>query len=161
MNQIDERLEKVERIVIPFETFKKTLKRNYLGESNKTDRSFVLRLYPPFESEMEVEYYESFKGRHYNSEWNEKPFHIPPELIILEGMDGNFFNQHEWPTEITEQQHFTEKEIEEIGGIGNVVEESREWFWNELKVKLPDQFNLGNVHGYGSYEVDIEWMFEE
>lgn len=28
---------------------------------------------------MEAEYYESEQGRHYDNNWNEKPFHIIPE----------------------------------------------------------------------------------
>ncbi len=159
MNQTDERLEKVERIVIPFEMFKKTLKRNYLGEPDRWGRSYVLRLYPPFEEEMEVEYYESEKGRHYDNNWNEKPFHIRPELIIFEGIEGKF--KPEWPTETTERSHLTEEEIQEAGGIDAALEESREWFWNELKYDLPDSFDLGNVQGVGSYPVELEWMFEE
>lgn len=161
MNQKDSRLEKVEQITIDFETFKKALARNYLGESNKTDRSFVLRLYPPFEAEMEVEYYESMQGRHYNSEWDEKPFHIPPELLILEGDGGNFRDVVNYPEEWEIRRAFTEEEIEEEGGIEKSMQIGKEMFWDELKTILPKTFNLGNVHGFGSYSVEINWVIDQ
>ena len=159
MNQKDERLEKVEQITINFETFKKALARNYLGESNKTDRSFVLRLYPSFKSEMEVEYYESVQGRHYNSEWNEKPFHIPPELLVLEGDGGNFRDIVNYPEEWEVRQALTEEQIEEEGGIEEAMQVGKEMFWEELKTILPEAFDLGRVHGLGGYPVDINWEF--
>jgi len=53
MKQVDSRLEKVETVEINFETFKKALSRNYLGERDSHDRSYVLRLYPEFQSVME------------------------------------------------------------------------------------------------------------
>ena len=156
--QKDERLEKVEQITIDFEIFKKALARNYLGESNTTDRSYVLRLYPEFKQEMEVEYYESFQGRHYDNNWNEKPFHIPPELLILEGDGGNFYDIVNYPEEWHIRQTLSGEEIEEEGGIEECMKVSKEMFWDELKTILPETFNLGNVHGVGSYEVEINWV---
>lgn len=153
--QVDKRLEKVEQVTIDFETFKKAFKYNYLGESNRHDRSYVLRLYPPFEAEMEAEYYESFQGQHYNNEWDEKPFHLTPELLILEGYDG-VFNEG-WPTEQTTRNHLTEDEIEDSGGIETAIQEGREIFWNEVKYYLPDEFDLGHQHGLRGYTVDIKW----
>lgn len=155
----DPRLEKVDTIVIDFEVFKKALSRNYLGESNTTDRSYVLRLYPPFESEMEAEYYESFQGRHYDNNWDEKPFHISPELLILEGSSSGFRNIVNWPEEWEIKQNLSEEEIEEEGGIEKAMQVGKDMFWGELQTILPDTFNLENVHGVGSYTVDIEWKF--
>lgn len=153
----DDRLEKVEEITISFETFKKALKRNYLGERHRRDRSYVLRLYPPFEAEMEAEYYESEQGRHYDSNWNEKPFHIPPELLILEGTERGFRGICEWPTEANTRHALSEEEIEEDGGIEKAVEIGREVFWDEVKHDLPETFNLGRVHGVGNYTVELNW----
>lgn len=156
--QVDERLEKVETVTIDFETFKKAFKRNYLQPDRtmfEHSHTFVLRLYPPFEAKMEAQYYESEQGRHYNNEWNEKPFHLKPELLILEGYDG-LFNE-EWPTEQNTRSHLTEEEIEESGGIEAVVEEGREIFWDEVKYYLPEEFDLGHQHGLRGYTVDIEW----
>lgn len=155
--QTDTRLEKVETVTISFETFKKALKRNYLGESNRHDRSYVLRLYPSFEADMEAEYYESEQGRHYDNNWDEKPFHIPPELIILEGTDRGFRGIVEWPTEANTRNALTEEEIEEDGGIEEAVEIGREIFWDELEHDLPETFNLGCVQGVGNYTVEINW----
>jgi len=159
MNQKDERLEKVEQITINFETFKKALARNYLGESNTADRSCVLRLYPSFEPEMEAEYYESMQGRHYDNNWNEKPFHIQPELLILEGDRGNFRDIVNYPEEWEVRQALTKEEIEEEGGIEEAMEVGKEMFWEELKTILPETFDLGRVHGFGSYPVEINWEF--
>ena len=156
MNQRDERLEKVEKIIIDWETFKKTLRLNYLEDNNYHDRSFVLRLYPPFEAEMEAEYYESMQGRHYNNEWDEKPFHIKPELILLEGCEGNPLRWNEFPTERNTRNALDDEIIEE-NEIGELVEEGREVFWSDIKYELPETFNLGKVHGFGSYEVEIIW----
>jgi len=161
MNQKDERLEKVEQITINFETFKKALARNYLGESNKRDRSYVLRLYPPFESEMEAEYYESMQGRHYDNNWNEKPFHTRPELLIVEGDGGNFRDIVNYPEEWEVRQALTNEQIEEEGGIEEAMEVGKEMFWEELKTILPETFDLGRVRGLGSYPVEINWVFEE
>jgi len=161
MNPKDSRLEKVEQITINFETFKKALSRDYLGESNTTDRSYVLRLYPPFETEMEVEYYESFHGRHYDNNWDEKPFHITPALLILEGNNGGFNDIVNYPEEWEIRQALTEEEIQEEGGIEESMEIGKEIFWDELKTILPNRFNLGNQSGYGSYPVEINWEFED
>jgi len=155
--QTDTRLEKVETVTISFETFKKALKRNYLGERHRRDRSYVLRLYPPFEAEMEAEYYESEQGRHYDSNWNEKPFHIAPELLILEGTERGFRGICEWPTEANTRDALTEREIEEDGGIEEAVEIGREIFWDEVKHDLPETFNLGRVRGVGNYTVELNW----
>jgi len=160
MNQKDERIEKVEQVTIDFEVFKKALAHNYLGKGKSYhDRSFVLRLMPPFEAEMEVEYHESRQGRHYDNNWNEKPYHILPELILLEGTETgtNPFRWIEYPTEQTERQHLTEQEIEELGGIEECVEKGREIYWDEIKGFLPDTFELGISTGYHSKEVEINW----
>jgi hypothetical protein len=163
MNQKDERLEKVEQITINWETFKKALKRNYLDpdyEYERQDRTFVLRLYPPFEAQMEVEYYESRQGRHYNNEWEEKPFHIRPEIILLEVCDINRLRWNEYPTE-TNTRHALSGEVVEENDIEELVQEGREVFWSDLRYSLPNTFNLGRVHGFGSYPVEINWEFEE
>lgn len=157
--RIDERLEKVETVHIDFETYKKALKRNYLEDNNYHDRSFVLRLYPPFEAEMEADYYESVQGQHYNNDWDEKPYHITPELLILEGSDSSFRNIVEWPTEHNTRSALDDDVIEEEG-MENLLEESREMFWDELKTILPDTYgirqDLSKV-----YTVDLEWHFED
>ncbi|MFD1527312.1 hypothetical protein [Halolamina salina] len=158
MNQIDDRLAKVEKITISFETFKKALKRNFLDEPDRWGRSYVLRLYPPFEAEMEAEYYESEQGVHYNDEWNEKPIHISPETIMLEETD--FFSTYggvEWPTEANTRSEFSEEEIEEGGGIEKFVEEGRRIFWEELKHSLPEEFDIGRVSHYAPHTVELEW----
>lgn len=164
MNQKDERLERVEQITINFETFKKALKRNYLDPNYTNryhDRSFVLRLYPPFESEMEAEYYESMQGRHYNNNWNEKPYHIKPELMLMHGCGSDpFIKIVEYPTK--ENTRWTlDDEILDDNDIEDLVDEGREIFWSELKNLLPDTVDLGRVHGYGSYPVEINWAFED
>jgi len=157
--QKDERLEKVEQITIDFEVFKKTLARNYLGEKpSNWGVTYVLRLFPPFKEEMEVEYFPSENGVHYDSNWNEKPFHIPPELLILEGNGGNFYDIVNYPEEWQIRQTLSGEEIEEEGGIEKCMENTKEMFWDELKTILPKTFNLGNVHGIGSYEVEINWV---
>lgn len=155
--QTDPRLETVETITIPFETFKKALKRNYLGESTRHDRNYVLRLYPPFEAEMEAEYYESEQGRHYDNNWDEKPFHIQPELLIMEGTERGFRGICEWPTEANTRHALTEEEIEEEGGIEEAVETGRDIFWDEVKYDLPETFNLGCVQGVKEYTVELNW----
>lgn len=157
----DSRLEKVETVRIPFDQFKKALARNYLGESNRHDRSFVLRLYPPFEATMTAEYYESEQGRHYNNEWNEKPFHINPELLILEGDGGSFRNIVNYPDEYEVRNALTEEQIEEEGGIEEAMKIGKEMFWDELRTILPETFDLGRVHDLDSYPVEIEWVFED
>lgn len=159
--QTDERLEKVEKVRIDFETFKKALVRNYLSDNNKwykmrQDRTFVLRLCPPFGSEMETEYYESMQGRHYNNEWNEKPFHIRPEIILLEGCDNQVLRWNEWPNETNTRNALTQEKLEE-NDIEDLVEEGREIFWDDVKHSLPESFNLGKVRGFGSYEVELIW----
>lgn len=155
------RYEKVGTITINFETFKKALKRNYLDYDDQWGRRYVLRLYPPFESEMEAEYYESEQGVHYDNNWDEKPLHIQPQIIIHDGRQGGFHGIVEWPTEANTRNALTDDEIEECGGVEAAVEEGREIFWHELKHSLPETFNLGGVDGYTSHEVDIEWVFEE
>jgi len=162
MQQKDSRLDKVEQITIDFEAFKKALTRNYL-EPAKTmfeqNHSFVLRLISPFEAEMEVEYYESEQGRHYNNEWNKKPHHIKPELILLEGTEAgtNPFKWIQYPTEQTERDCLTEQEIKEMGGIDECIKASRQIYWDEIKSFLPDTFELGISTGYHSKEVKINW----
>lgn len=156
--QIDERLEQVDTVSIDWPVFKKTLRRNYLSPPGRDSRSYVLRLYPPFEAEMQAEYYESEQGRHYDSEWSEKPFHVKPELIVLEGLDRGFRAVPEWPTEATVRNALTEEEIAADGGIEEAVETSREVFWQELKHQLPTSFDLGHVHGLRPYVVDLDWQ---
>jgi hypothetical protein len=157
----DERLQKVETITIDWDTFKKTLRREYLEHNQYTDRNFVLRLTPPFESEMEAKYYESMNGQYYNNEWNEKPFHIRPQMVLLEGTEKSTqpFRWAEWPTERTVRDNLTESDIEEIGGIDEALQECRDWFWNELQSFLPDTYDLGKSSDSPvNYEVDIEWQ---
>jgi len=161
MYPTDERLEKVDEVTIEFETFKKALKRNYLSEPDRWGRSYVLRLYPPFESEMEAEYYESEQGVHYDSNWNEKPFHIPPELIVLEGVNNGFNGLVNWPTEYSVRNHLTDEEIEEEGGIEESLSIGREIFWDELEASLPDTFNLGCVNGYSIHKAKLNWKFND
>ena len=156
--QKDKRLEKVEQITIDFKVFKKALARNYLGESNKTDRNYVLRLYPDFEKEMEVEYYESVNGVHYDNNWDEKPFHIPPELIILEGTKHGFRNIVTYPDEWEVRNALSEEEIEEEGGIENALQEGKEIFWDDIKYNLPKKYNLANGSYYVDYVVDLNWI---
>jgi len=157
----DSRLEKVETVRIPFDQFKKALARNYLGESNRHDRSFVLRLYPPFEATMTAEYYESEQGRHYNNEWDEKPFHINPELLILEGGGGSFRDIVNYPEEYEVRNALTDEQIEAEGGIDEAMKVSKEMFWDELRTILPETFNLGVVQGHMTYSVDVEWVFND
>jgi len=157
--QKDERLEKVEQITINFDVFKKALKRSYLREErDRWGRSYVLRLMPPFESEMNAKYYESEQGVHYDNNWNEKPFHIPPAILILEGNGGNFYDIVNYPEEWQIRQTLSDEKIEEEGGIEECMKISKEMFWDELKTILPETFNLGNIHGVGSYEVEINWV---
>ena len=161
MYPTDERFEKVEQITIDFEVFKKALTRNYLEPANtmfEQQHSFVLRLYPPFKAEMEAQYYESQQGRHYDSNWSEKPYHILPEMIILEGNGGNFNDIVNYPDEAEVRQCLTEEEIEEEGGIEESLKVGREIFWNEMKTILPGKFNLGLSSGYTSKQVDINWV---
>jgi hypothetical protein len=160
-SQKDSRLEKVEEITINFSTFKKALKRNYLEGTNHHDRSFVLRLYPPFEAEMKAEYYESMQGRHYDNNWEEKPFHIRPELLILEGNNGSFRNIVNYPEEWQVRQALSKEEIEEEGGIEESMAIGEEMFWDELKTILPSEFDLGVVSGFSNYPVNINWEFPE
>lgn len=155
---IDTRLEKVETVTISFETFKKALKRNYLGERHRNDRSYVLRLYPPFEAEMEAEYYESEQGRHYDSNWDEKPFHIPPELIILEGTERGFRGIVDAPEEWQIHQALSEEQIEEEGGIEAAMDEAWEIFWDDVEYNLPETFDLGRVQGIGDHTVELNWV---
>jgi hypothetical protein len=156
--KVDSRLEQVERVTISFETFKKALRRNYLGESSRRDRSYVLRLYPPFEGEMEAEYYESEQGVHYDNNWDEKPVHIAPEMLILEGSESGFNSIINPPEEWQVRQNLTDEEIEEAGGIDAAMEESWEMFWAELKTILPETFDLGLTQSMtGSYAVELEW----
>lgn len=158
----DARLEKVETVTINFETFKKALRRNYLEDNNIHDRTFVLRLYPPFEAEMEAEYYESVKGQHYNNEWEEKPVHISPEWIIMEETPRGFNSIINWDTVYTIESNFSEETIEERGGVQDFLRESHEMFWDELKTILPETMDLGkHVPMSKQYEVDINWVFEE
>jgi len=160
MQQKDSRLDKVEQIIIDFEAFKKAVAYNYLGKGKTYhDRNFVLCLMPPFDAEMRAEYYESRQGRHYDSNWNEKPHHIKPELILLEGTEAgtNPFKWIQYPTEQTERKHLTEQEIEDMGGIEECVKQSREIYWDEIKGFLPDTFQLGISTGYHSKEVQINW----
>jgi hypothetical protein len=159
----DSRLQKVEQITIDWEVFKKALRRNYLGGNStifEHSHNFVLRLYPPFEAEMEAEYYESEQGRHYNSDWTEKPHHIKPELILLEGTERgtNPFIWIEYPTEQTERNHLTEQEIEDMGGISECLKTSRQIYWDEIRSFLPNTFDLGISAGYFSKEVNINWI---
>lgn len=161
---VDDRIAAIETIQIDWETFKKTLKRNYLDKPTKwTDRSFVLRLYPPFEAEMDADYYESEKGRHYDNNWDQKPLHIKPELLITEGTDRGFRSIFEWPTETTTRNALQEDDIEDAGGIEAAVEEGREIFWDELKHSLPETIDLGRLFGGHpqTHEVEIEWKFEQ
>jgi len=156
--QVDERLEKVGTVIIDFDTFKKTLKRSYLREErDRWGRSYMLRLMPPFKSEMEAEYYEKQQGVHYDSNWNEKPFHIPPAILILEGKNGGFNNIVNWPTKSSVRFNLTEEQIEEDGGIEESLKIGREIFWGELKTVLPESFDLGKIHGINTYTVDIVW----
>lgn len=157
----DERLETVETVRIPFDQFKKALARNYLGESNRHDRTFVLRLYPPFEATMTAEYYESEQGVHYDSNWNEKPFHIKPELLILEGDGAPFHDIVNYPEEYEVRNALTEEQIAEEGGIEEAMTFAKEVFWDELRTILPETFDLGRIHGVGNYPVEIEWVFND
>lgn len=157
----DDRLEKVNTVRIPFETFTKALERNYLGESDCHDRSYVLRLYPPFNATMGAEYYESEQGRHYNNEWDEKPFHINPELLILEGENGSFRDVVNYPTEAEVRNALTNEQIEEEGGIEEALRIGKKMFWDELKTILPKTFDLGCIHGLNNYPVEIEWVFDD
>ncbi len=158
----DERLEKVETVRIPFDQFKKALKYNYLGESNRHDRSFVLRLYPPFEATMTAEYYESEQGVHYDSNWNEKPFHIRPELLILEGDGGSFRSIVNYPEEWQVRNALTDEQIEEEGGIEEALQVGKEMFWEELRTILPETFDLSMASGRPThYVVDVEWVFND
>jgi hypothetical protein len=162
----DDRLEKVETVIIPWEQFKKALRLNYLQEDSSMfhhSHSFVLRLTPPFESDMSAEYYQSEQGVRYNNEWNEKPFHIKPEMLLLEGTDKgtNPFRWTEWPTERTTRNHLSESELEECD-IDELVAEGREIFWDEMKSFLPETFCLGKCHsGLSKYEVDLVWDFDD
>jgi len=161
----DPRLEKVEQITINWETFKKTLERNYLSpdyERQRQDRTFVLRLYPPFDTEMDVEYYESMQGRHYDNNWDEKPFHMRPELFILEGTEQGFHGVVNYDDEYDIKNALTEEEIEEEGGIENALETSHEIFWDELRHDRPNEIDLGIfTPGPNGYTVGIEWIDDE
>jgi hypothetical protein len=157
-------LTKVDTIVIPWDTFKKTLKRNYLDpdyEYKRQDTTFVLRLYPPFEATMGVEYYESKQGRHYNSEWDPKPIHIRSEMLILEGTDRGFRNSVDYPTERNTRDALTDEEIAEMGDIEEAVVEGREIFWSELRGILPDEGDVGQWIGYDSHTVEFDWRFDD
>jgi hypothetical protein len=154
----DDRLEKVERVTIPFETFTKALRRNYLGEPRRHDRSYVLRLYPPFEADMTAEYYESEQGRHYDNNWTEKPVHVAPELLILESPGDGFRSIVNWPTEASVRSALSDEEIADEGGIDESLAVGRELFWDELKTVLPETFDLGAVRpGPESYPVELIW----
>lgn len=153
------KLQKVEQITIDWEVFKKALRRNYLEEDStmfEHSHSFVLRLYPPFESEMEAEYHESEQGTHYMPDWNEKPHHINPETILLEGCDSNPFRYSEWPTR-TNTKHNLPEDVIENNDIDELVEEAREIFWSDLKGKLPEKYTLGFLPESSS-EVEINWV---
>lgn len=153
MNMQDSRLEKVEAVTIPFEEFQKALKRNYLDERTAMNnrQSHVLRLYPPFNPEMEVEYYVSKQGRHYNSDWNEKPFHITPELIVYDELG----KVCEWPTRANTREFVPEGDEE---SLERAVEEGRNIFWSDLERILPETFDLNAGHPGPSYTVDLEWV---
>ena len=158
--QLDSRLEAVDTIRIDWEAFKKALKRNYFSDAyygQRQDRNFVLRLYPSFETTMDAEYYESVYGRHYDSQWDEKPFHMQPELFLLEASDTWGLRHVEWPTERSVKDHCSPKEIEEEGGIEESLSTARDIFWDEVKYSLPDEIDLGIfTHGPGTV-ANIEW----
>jgi len=167
LSPVDERLQKIEQVTIKFDEFKDALRRNYLDPSTALNgnRTYVLRLYPPFEPCMEAEYHESEQGRHYSNDWDEKPFHIRPELIILDIDDDRsvFFNKHAWPTYTQQKRSIeddptveaTEERVEEA------LDYARDWFWTELKAILPSEIDLGCMGSYNLYEVDVEWVFDE
>jgi len=159
--QQDSRLKAVGTVRIDWEAFKKALKRNYFSDEyygQRQDRSFVLRLYPPFETTMNAQYYESMQGRHYNDEWDNKPFHMQPELFLVEASDAWQTHHVEWPTERSVRNHCTPKEIEAEGGIEESLSIARDIFWDEVRYALPDQIDLGIfTHGPSGDVVDIEW----
>jgi len=158
----DTRLEKVDRIRIDWDTFKKALERNYLSpeyEYQRQDKTYVLRLYPPFESEMDAEYYVSEQGVHYNSDWDEKPFHMKPELFVLEGTDKGFRGIVNYDTETDVRNALTDEQIEEEGGIEQSLQIAHEIFWDELKSIRPDEIDLGHfTPGPSGYTVEIDWI---
>lgn len=162
MNPKDERLEKVEEITIEWATFKKALERNYLSDDyygQRQDRTFVLRLYPPFEKEMKVEYYESMQGRRYNNEWKEKPYHIRPELILLEGTEKGTrpFKWVSWPTQTWAESFKTDENVHET--VEEIIEIEKEFFWNEMKSFLPETYELGLSNSIPeNKEVKINWI---
>lgn len=160
MTRTDERLEKVEQITIDFQEFKKALKRNYLSNdyySQRHNRSFVLRLYPSFEAEMRAEYYESQHGTRYDNNWSEKPYHIKPEIILLEGCDKNPFKSVQWPTKSNLKNNILDEDLEDLD-LDEELERSREFFWNEIKSFLPEKFNLAKCnHSLSGYAVKINW----
>lgn len=163
----DDRLEAVGTIRIEWETFRDTLWRNYLDENlAMNSNSYVLRLSPPFEAEMEADKHVSQKGNFYPPEMSPKPIHIRPERIIQEGLDRGFNAPGlvEWPTRSNTSDALTEDELEDYeGGLDAAVEEAREVFWGELKHSRPTEIDLGRLvqsHG-GSHVVAIEWIDED
>jgi hypothetical protein len=86
----DNRLNKIETIHVTRDAIDRVISARE-DDDLRDERTPVLRLYPPFEAEMEVEYHESVTGRHYNSDWDEKPIHIPPNVVMedLAGAGGD------------------------------------------------------------------------
>lgn len=154
----DERIAAIETITIPFETFKKALRRNYLDEETADDsRDYRLRIAGPFEAEMDVEYYETESGSRYASDVDPKPLHIHPEQLVFQGIDGGFREIREWPTRATIKEKLAEGEIEAAGDPVAALEAAREEFWADLRARLPEEIDLGFIHGYQSDPVAIEW----
>lgn len=164
MSQTDERLEKMETIRIPFEAYRKALKRNYLDEPDRWGRNYVVRLYPPFEATMEAHYYESERGVHYDNNWDLKPIHIQPEWILHDADIYIGRTMVEWPTEVNTREELTEEEIAECGGIDEAVAEGRGLFWDELKHALPETINTRVLPGVDPMHrgtLRIEWEFDD
>jgi len=151
----DDRLEAVETITIDWAEFKKALKLDYLAPINRS-RHNVLRLTPPFETEMTATYYESQQGTYYPPEMDPKPLHIRPHAIIQEGRDRGFRDLINWPTKASVRDVLREEEIQDSGGIEAALDESRAIYWEELRHSLPDSFRYHTTAGR-AYELSIEW----
>lgn len=158
MNQTDSRLATVEQITIDFEDFKQALTDNHLTDTDRQrNGNTVLRLLPPFESEMEAEQYFSRKMQRYDNNWDEKPVHIRPHLLFETG-GSDFLRSAEYPTRGNQQHVLSDEEIDAAGGLDTVVEEARTLFWEELKYSLPSMADIGEATGYTSKTVEIEWV---
>lgn len=146
----------IETVTVDAEEIVEALRFNGQPEEYRNQRTAVLRVSPPFSSEVEASIHYTEEGTRYPSEMDPKPVHLSAEQFVTD-------DEYAVPPSRDDERHHARSELDNPTDeeIQEWVETAFEVWEDEVRAHLADELHETQPSGYGSLVgVDVEYEGE-